>query len=274
MSLPKRSALRPWMRLVGMALLAYLAVLVLFAALQRRMTYFPTRAVEAALLAEAARIGVEAWRDGSGALIGWRVQAPVQPARCRVLVFHGNAGMALHRTYFADGFGPAMGADVHILEYPGYGARAGAPSEATLLDAGEKALRSLQAPVVLVGESIGSGVAAGVAARAPDLVAGIILITPMTSLADIAAHHYPFMPVRLVLADNYPVVEWLRSYRGPVAVTVAEEDEVIPKQIGQRVYDSYSGPKRLWTKPGMHNTMLDRADAAWWREVGEFVLAR
>jgi pimeloyl-ACP methyl ester carboxylesterase len=270
--------LRALLQLVWKALLAYVLVLVLFAALQRRMIYFPTRAGEPALLAEAGRVGAEPWREESGGLMGWVVRAQVQPARCRVLVFHGNAGFALHRTYYADGFGPALEADVHVLEYPGYGARAGSPSEVALLEAGETALRQLAregpSPVILVGESIGSGVAAGVAARAPELVAGIVFITPMTSLTEVAAHHYPFLPVRLMVADRYPVVDWLRSYRRPIAVTLADEDEVIPKQIGQRLYDSYVGPKRLWVKPGTHNTMLARVDAAWWREVGEFVLRR
>jgi pimeloyl-ACP methyl ester carboxylesterase len=276
MPFPDRSPLRSVMRLVRLAAVVYLLVLVLFAALQRRMIYFPSRAAESALLAEAARIGAEPWREKGGALIGWIVRARSQPARCRVLVFHGNAGFALHRTYYADGFGAAMTADVHLFEYPGYGARAGLPSEAVLLDAGEKALRQLKreapSPVILVGESIGCGVAAGVAARAPEQVAGIVFITPMSSLADVAAHHYPFLPVRLFLADRYPVAEWLRSYHGPMAVTLAEDDEVIPKHIGQRLYDSYAGPKRLWIKPGTHNTMLAGVGAAWWREVGEFVL--
>ena len=271
------SVQRLW-RLVRSALLAYAVVLVLFAAFQRRMIYFPTRASESALLAEASRLGVVPWREESGALIGWIVRARSQPARCRVLVFHGNAGLALHRTSYADGFGAAMDADVHLLEYPGYGARPGSPSESALLHAGEQALRQLareaQSPMILVGESIGSGVAAGVAARVPELVAGIVLITPMTSLTDVAAHHYPFLPVRLLLADRYPVVEWLQRYRGPLAMTLAVDDEVIPTQFGEQVYASYAGPKRLWLKPGTHNTMLPGVDAAWWREVGDFVMPR
>lgn len=258
-----------------MPVLAYLAVLMLFASLQRRMIYFPTRAPEAALLAAAAREGVEPWREESGALIGWRARAAAQPPRARVLVFHGNAGMALHRTDYAEGPGTALGADVCVLEYPGYGARTGDPSEAALLDAGEKALRQLvseaRSPVFLVGESIGSGVAAGVAARAPESVAGIVFITPMSSLADVAAHHYPFLPVRLLLVDRYPVIEWLKGYRGPIAVVLAAEDEVIPKQFGQRVHESYSGPKRLYIQPGMHNTMLAGVDPEWWHEIAEFL---
>ncbi len=265
---------RLW-RLVWVALLAYAILAVLFAAFQRRMIYFPTRASEPRLLAEATRIGAEPWRDAAGALIGWIIRTPVSPAKCRVLVLHGNAGFALRRTYFADGFGAVMEADVHLLEYPGYGARAGSPSQASFIDAAENAVRKLTAkepsPVFLVGESIGSGVAAGVAMRVPEMVAGIIFVTPMTSLTDVAAHHYPFIPVRLLLADRYPAVEWLRNYHSPIAVTVADEDEVIPKEFGQRLYDSYAGPKRLWIKRGTHNSMLAGIDAAWWSEVAAFL---
>lgn len=259
-----------------MALLGYAGLLAMFAALQRQMIYFPTRAPEAALLAAAERDGVEPWHDENGERIGWRVPAVEQPSKARVLIFHGNAGLALHRTYFADGLGAAMKAEVLILEYPGYGSRAGSPSEAALVEAGEKALKQAKresgSPVILVGESIGSGVAAGVAARAPELVAGMVFITPMTSLVDVAAHHYRWLPVRRMLADRYPVVDWLKQYPGPVAFVLADADEVIPKEIGQRLYDHYAGLKRLWIKPGMHNTMLAQVDAAAWQEVVDFIL--
>ena len=160
---------------------------------------------------------------------------------------------------------------------PAYGSRGGSPSQASLLDAGEQALRLLKKesplPVFLVGESLGTGVAAGVAARAPELVSGLILITPLSRLTDVASHHFPFLPVRLILADRYPAIEWLQKYHGPVAVTVASQDEVIPSRFGRKLYDSYAGPKRLWEKPGMHNNIHDSLDPAWCREVVEFVRA-
>lgn len=258
--------------------LAYLLAVVGIATFQRKLIYFPSRASEEMLLDYARAESMEPWRDESGALIGWRHRHSRQPVTARFLVFHGNAGYALNRVHYATSLAATMGCDIHLLEYPGYGSRSGSPSEATLLDAGEQALRLLKKesplPVFLVGESIGTGVAAGVAARAPELVSGLIFITPLSRLTDVASHHFPFLPVRWILADRYPAIEWLKNYRGPLAVTVADEDEVIPNRFGRQLYDSYAGPKRLWGKPGMHNTILGSLDAVWWREVVEFVTGK
>lgn len=262
-------------RLVWPLGIAYLLAVVALASFQRKLIYFPSRASEEVLLANARAESMEPWRDGSGALIGWRHRHERRPVAARFLVFHGNAGYALHRVRYAECLARTIDCDIHILEYPGYGARSGAPSQQTLLDAGEQALRLLKKesplPVFLVGESIGSGVAAGVAARAPELVAGLIVITPLSSLTDVAAHHFPFLPVRWILADRYPAIEWLQNFHSPLAVTVADEDEIIPNRFGRQLYDSYAGPKRFWIKPGMHNTIHDSLDAAWWREVVEFI---
>ena len=258
--------------------LAYLLAVVAIATFQRKLIYFPSRASEERLLGIARAESVEPWRDEAGALIGWRRRHARQPVAARFLVFHGNAGYALHRVPYAERLAGTMDCDIHLLEYPGYGSRAGAPGETALLDAGEQALRLLQKesplPVFLVGESIGTGVAAGVAARAPELVAGLIFITPLSRLADVAAHHFPYLPVRWMLADRYPAIEWLEKYRGPLAVAVAEEDEVIPNRFGRQLYESYAGPKRLWAKPGMHNTIHEALDAAWWREAVEFAAGK
>lgn len=258
--------------------LAYLLALVAIASFQRKLIYFPSRASEEMLLGHARAESMEPWRDESGALIGWRHRQARQPVAARFLVFHGNAGYALHRVHYAENLARTMDCDIHLLEYPGYGSRGGTPSEAALLDAGGQALRLLKKesplPVFLVGESIGTGVAAGVAARAPELVSGLVFITPLSRLTDVAAHHFPFLPVRWFLADRYPAIEWLQNYRGPLAVTVAEEDEIIPNKFGRQLYDSYAGPKRLWVKPGMHNTIHDSLDSAWWREVVEFVVGK
>lgn len=257
---------------------AYFLALVGCAAFQRKMLYFPSRAAEATLFGHARGESIEPWRDESRTLIGWQQRSGQRPLKARFLVFHGNAGYALHRVHYATNLARTIDCDIHILEYPGYGSRSGEPSQTTLLDAGEQALRLLQkessAPVFIVGESIGSGVAAGVAARAPELVSGLILITPLSRLTDVASHHFPFLPVRLLLRDRYPAIEWLTKYHGPLAVTVAENDEVIPNRFGRDLHDNYAGRKRLWVKAGMHNTIHDSLDSKWWKEVVEFVVEK
>jgi pimeloyl-ACP methyl ester carboxylesterase len=262
-------------RLARPLIAAYLLAVVGCATFQNKLIYFPSRASEKELLREAQRADLEPWRDETGAIIGWRSRPAQSPSTARFLVFHGNAGYALHRWPYAAGFSDALPCEVFLLEYPGYGARVGSPNESTLLAAGEQAVRLLKKesalPVFIVGESIGSGVAAGVAARVPDLVSGLILITPLSSLDDVAAYHFRWLPVRLLLRDHYPAIEWLKKYHGPLAVTVASEDEIIPNKFGRKLYDSYAGPKRLWTKPGMHNTVHTSLDPLWWRAVVDFV---
>src|SRR4051794_25942391 len=85
--------------------LAYVVALVLAAVFQNSLIYHPSRAVEAGLVDEARSLGLEPWRDAAGAVIGWKSPARAEVrARNRLLVFHGNAGYALHRAAYVEGF--------------------------------------------------------------------------------------------------------------------------------------------------------------------------
>ena len=263
--------------------LVYAGLLLVMLGLQRHFIYFPGRAAEGDLLERASAWGLEPWRDQDGAIIGWRSPAiGGAPARNAVVVFHGNAGHALDRTYFVDGFASLPDAgdwQVHIFEYPGYGARPGRPSEGAIKLAAEQAVAMLQRDgqregrrLVLIGESLGTGVACHLAARQPDAIAGLLLITPFTSLVDVGRHHYPFLPVRLLLRERYDNVRALQDYRGPVAFLLAGRDEVIPTRLGRRLHDGYTGPRKLIVQPDRtHNTLAYGPDADWWQEVAAFL---
>lgn len=258
-------------------LLLILGVLVMLTALQRQLIYFPTVQAEAELLAVAQQTGLQPWRDGQRRVIGWHAATRGEGGR-RLLVFHGNAGQALHRDYYLQGFhGLEEDWDVLLFEYPGYGAREGAPSEASLKAAAVAALETLLSqdarPVYLLGESLGSGVASHLAANYPEQVAGLLLVTPFTSLVDVAAHHYSFLPVRALLQERYDSLEALSHYRGPVAFLLAGDDEVVPTALGQRLHDSYPGPRWLRVEPGAgHNSLPMQPQASWWAEVSNFLL--
>lgn len=248
----------------------------MLSALQRHLIYFPSTAQARVLEESALRGGLQPWRDEAGKVIGWRT--PDNPgARYRMLVFHGNAGYALDRGYFVNGL-RAQGKqwDVFLFEYPGYGAREGTPSEANFQTSATQALEALLAddstPVFVTGESLGSGVASYLAATFPDEVAGLLLVTPFSSLTDVAAHHYPFLPVRILLSERYDSVEALSRYRGPVAFLLAGRDEVVPRVLGQQLYDSYGGPKWLHIEEQAgHNTLPYSPDTPWWGEVVGFL---
>lgn len=267
-------------RIIRVLVLGYLGTLLFLAGCQRHYIYYPQRAGEDDLLAEAERYGAEAWRDGSDRLIGWKVLAPLGsgPLR-RALVFHGNAGMAMHRSYYAEGLQSAAGDErwaVYILEYPGYGSREGTPGEDAFYEAARSALGELLAAqdesVLLIGESLGSGVASRMAAEYPEEVDGLLLVTPFTTLADVGARHFRWLPVRLLLRDRYDNVSALREYGGPVAVLLAARDEVIPAELGKELYDGYDGSKKLWIQEGSgHNTLDLSSGLPWWDELSGFL---
>lgn len=267
--------------LLRMGLLVYVGFLALLMGCQRHFIYYPVRGSEAELSAMAGRLGLAAWRDADGQLIGWRTRrALLAPPRFRALIFHGNAGFALHRTYFVDGFsavGEGLAWEVLLFEYPGYGARPGHPSEQTFKQAAEAAARLLLAendrPLFLVGESLGCAVATHLARQFPDRIAGLFLVTPFTRLTDVAAHHYPLFPIRWLMRDRYDAMADLAGYKGPLAVRLAGHDEVVPVRFGQRLFEGYTGPKRLWMESdSTHNTLDYDPQASWWREVVAFLL--
>jgi uncharacterized protein len=261
-----------WM--LSLALAAFVALSVLAFAFQRRLLYFPARLPEGAAVALAERLGLEPWRGPGGALRGWRA-TPAAPPRARVLVFHGNAGSALDRAYYAAALVP-LGLSVSILEYPGYGAREGAPSEDSITAAAVEAVDALAAegaePVLLVGESLGSGVAARAARLRPAAVRGVLLVTPFARLAEVARLHYPFLPAFL-LRDRWAPRDDLERFPGPVAILVAGRDEVVSAEQGRALFAALRGTKRLWEQPeATHNGLDLRPGSALWDEVIAFLM--
>jgi pimeloyl-ACP methyl ester carboxylesterase len=192
--------------------------------------------------------------------------SPKQPAEGRVLICYGNASCATGSAHFADAIQGVAPFDVFILEYPGYADRPGSPSQRSLFRAAAEAFELLatNGPVYLVGESLGTGVAAYLAGTYPDQVAGVILFAPYNQLTDVAQAHMPFFPVRLLLVDRYPSEDYLRNYHGPVAMLVAGEDQVVPAKFGRRLSDAYAGPKRLWEFPmDDHGSIMERQPNVW-----------
>ncbi len=260
--------------------LVYAVLLVTMASCQRQLIYHPRRAGEDMLLTIARGERLEPWRDADDRIVGWRTPGSgTNGTENAVVVFHGNAGYALHRTYYAEGFRALPGADawqVHIFEYPGYGARTGRPSESAIKLAADVAVRPLREKgrrVFLVGESLGSGVACHLAGKHPDDIAGLLLITPFTSLADVGRHHYPVFPVGLLLRERYDNTKALGTYRGPAVFLLAGRDEVIPAKLGRRLHDGYEGPRKLIVQEGRtHNTLNLHPRAEWWSEAAAFLL--
>ncbi|MFT3916448.1 MAG: alpha/beta hydrolase [Anaeromyxobacteraceae bacterium] len=242
------------------------------------MLYFPSRYPLDAVRGRAEDVGLEPWTPG-GTFAGWRRATP--GARGTLLVFHGNAGSAADRILIAEAFArasPSLPLDVVLCEYPGYGPRPGDPGEGAILDAARAALAAARGaspgPVFVLGESLGSAVAARLAAAAPQDVAGLVLVTPLASVPAVARRHFPWLPGFLA-RDTWRTDRALPSYPGPVAFVVAEEDEVTFADLGRALFEAYPGRKRLWLEPGATHNGLDwRASHPTWREVMAFVTER
>lgn len=270
----QRGGVHPLLRTV-LALAALLvSLLVVAVLLQRRLLYFPERSELAAAQARAARLGLTPWLDLSGGLRGWR-RSPVadQVPRARLLVLHGNAGSALERFTYLAALHP-RGVEVVLLEYPGYGARPGSPSQQALTAAAVEAIDALAAegaPIWLLGESLGSGVAAAATAQRPTLVRGLLLVTPFAELAAVARHHYPFLPTWLLL-DRWAPLRDLSGWRGPAVVLLAGADEVVTRGEGERLFATLAGPKRLLVEEGAGHNGLDLSPGlAFWDEAVGFL---
>ena len=267
MALPEMAA-----RIAGLSVILLGVVTIIAYALQRTLIYYPETADFRTLEPHAARNGLLPWLDAEGNFIGWRGRGAGVP----VLLLHGNAGHSLHRSYFASRLHEAgVTPPIYILEYPGYGSRPGKPTESNLVAAAVKAIDLLDQPVILAGESLGTGVACAAAAQRSESIRGLLLITPFDSLITVAKKHYPLAPVNLILKDRYESSRALQKLSAPLAMIVAENDTVVPVDSAIKLFESYSGPKKLWRVPGSgHNDVLHAISDAELRTACEFAGGR
>lgn len=263
---------RKWIKLAVWTFVAgYLVMLILFTLLQGYIIYVPTRVTPQFAEESAAKVGFVPWRNAAGQLVGWKSAASSPPIG-RILIVHGNGGWAMNRAYMTMPIQAAAPLDVYILEYPGYGPRGGSPGEASLLAAADEAFELLPTnlPIYVISESLGTGVAAHLAQKYALGVAGLAMFVPYDKLASVAEDHVPFLPAYYLLWDRFNPAEWLKDYRGPVKVIVAGSDEIIPPKLGERLYESYAGPKILQVIPGARHSSTTAESADWWRELLTF----
>ena len=191
-------------------------------------------------------------------LSGWYFPAsPTSPRqRLVVLLCHGNGGNISHRLdYYAILLD--LGVNVLAFDYRGYGRSAGRPSEAGTYRDVEGAFRWLSqqgfvaSNVVVLGESLGGGVATHLAAREP--VAGLILHSTFTSIPDLGAELFPWLPVRRLATIRYDSRERLPQVEVPVLLLHSREDRMIGFQHAERNFAAAREPKFLREVPGDHN---------------------
>ncbi len=266
-SIPRRTTRRPTWRSVlwpvaRLFLVAYLVLLLLAMWFEEALIFFPTKFPagdwqSASLPIEDAELAAA---DGTK-LYGWYMPHP-QPT-AQILFLHGNAGNLTHRAAALERLYHDVGASVLILDYRGYGKSEGAPSEQGVLQDARAARKWLaqragvaESEIVLLGESIGGGVAVDLAAEiAPR---ALVLENSFTSIPDVAAVHYPFLPVHWLMDTRLNSLAKIASCPAPLFQTHGTSDFVVPYEQGERLFAASPAMQKEFFEVagGGHNDLL------------------
>lgn len=205
-------------------------------------------------------------------LQGWYVPGPVSKKRPLVVYYGGNAEEVSGNLW--DRKRIDAGAAL-FMNYRGYGDSEGKPSQKALCRDALFILDTVTVRediplnhVVLMGRSLGSGVAVYVASRRA--VRGVILITPFDSLVKVARHHYPFLPVGLLLKHPFDSAALAPDITVPALIVTGSLDEIIPAPRSERLARLWGGPvARVVIEGGGHNDL--QMDAAYWNAINHFL---
>ncbi len=262
--------------IVAVLATAYGGLLIGVFLFQSRLVYFPQIGQELTVTPRDAGLEFEeVWltTDDVVALHGWFV--PARQPRSTVLLLHGNAGNISHRMEYLLMF-YRLGYSTFIFDYRGYGKSGGSPSEEGTYRDAQAAWKYLTGireadprRIVLLGESLGGAVAAWLASRHKP--GALVLASTFTSVPDMGAEVYPFLPVRLLSRYGYNAREYLRSVNSPVLVAHSRDDDIVPYRHGQALFAAAREPKAFLEMRGGHNDGFVFMREAWIEALRSFL---
>src|SRR5215813_9940706 len=267
----RRDAVATLKTLLLIGVVVYLALVAVMYFAQRSLMYFPESrrtAPTQAGLPEAEEVVLDT-ADGERVIV-WHI--PPRADKPVVLYFHGNGGSLRGRVHrFRDL--TADGSGLVALSYRGYGGSSGAPTEAGLVNDALAAYAFTRARypaerIALWGESLGTGVAVALAAQQP--VGHLILQSPFTSAADVGAQRYWFVPVGLLMKDQFRSDLRIGKVTAPVLLLHGDRDYIVPMALAERLYGLINAPKRFVRFAGIgHNDLGAEAVEAAKQFIGE-----
>ncbi len=249
---------------VLLAALAYLSVVGGLYAMQRTLLYNPGKNYQApaALGITDAREVLIATLDGE-MLMGWHRQADA--GKPTVMFFHGKSGTLSRRNsrwklYAAQGYG------ILFFDYRGFGKSSGEATEVGLKTDALAAFDWLAAKqptgerIVLVAESLGTGLAVYVAANRP--VAGISLMSAYSSIVDVAAFRYWWVPVDMLISDRFDTLPHAAQLKAPLLLQHGDMDQTIPLKFAERLFEEVTSAKQFVLRKGRGHNDFGAADFA------------
>lgn len=252
-------------RLARATTVAWLIVLCAVTLGQRHLVFIPLRGevapVDAGLAAVTAR--TMTLPDGNR-VVTW--QHPANSGRPTLLYYHGNGGNLADRSNVFDLF-IRHGYGVFAVSYPGFSGSTGSPTEANVVAAGLAAYDALRksgvpaSDIVLWGESLGTGVAVQVATQRA--ASAVVLDAPYSSVVDVAADRFWYLPVRALMWDRFESVRFAPRVAIPTLILAGTQDEIIPVRFAQKLRDALPGEKRYVEYPtGSHLNLLAKGGFA------------
>ncbi len=237
-------------------IMAWLGLSLLFYLLQASYIYYPAKE----LIASPIDINLEYEEvrltpNGSDVLFGWYI--PHSSPRATMIFFHGNGGNISHRLEKIRIFND-LGLNIFIFDYRGYGISSGTLGELSSYEDAraayqfvteEKAIPANE--IIFYGESLGAAIGSWTAKEFSH--GALIIDSGFTSIAEMGQHYYPFLPVNIISRIRYPTLQYLKEINSPLLVIHSIEDEIIPFEFGQKLYDSANSPKTLLQINGDHN---------------------
>lgn len=241
---------------LGLVIGSYILICLFVYVRQGGMVFHPSRDLEATPADAGLAYEDLEPRSADGTMIhAWFIPGP-EGAKRVALFCHGNGGNISHRL---DTFriNHELGLATLIFDYRGYGRSEGQPSEEGLYADAEAAFQHLlsrgyaEEDVVVWGRSLGGGVASWIASR--HKVAALIMESTFTSITDMGARSYPWLPVRLLSRFRFPSLSRMSGLRCPVLVIHSREDKVVPWDMGQKLHAASPEPKAFVEIHGPHN---------------------
>ncbi len=245
--------------IVLLVVTVYLAMAAFLYLAQRQFQYFPQESLKTGF-EPPAKFNIDGFgtegieTDDGESLVAWLAPPPTPQAPV-ILYMHGNAGTLgdraeRFRLFRDEGFG------VLAFSWRGYGGSTGSPTEKGLLEDGRAAIKFLQeqgvpaSRVILFGESLGTGVATQLAADSEISPLAVVLDSPFSSAADVARLRYWYLPVGVLMKDQFRSIDFAPRVTAPVFVLHGTADRIVPYVQGKRLFEAFTAPKEFLTLEG------------------------